>query len=168
VVARRRAIADTSLFIGLEARRFDSIVLADLDLAVSVITLGELRLGVVSAGRDPEAASQRLAAYELARQFEPLPIDEQVSDAWAVLVAKLRVDSRKAPINDTWIAATALAHEVPLVTQDNDYDPMPGLTVIKSDEISDYAVSPSRGRTGGPPGRRTPGSPPSRSGRRPA
>jgi predicted nucleic acid-binding protein len=131
VVARRRAIADTSLFIGLEARRFASTALADLDLAVSVITLGELRLGVVSAGRDPEAASQRLATYELARQFEPLPIDERVGNAWAVLVAKLRADGRKAPINDTWIAATALSLDVPVATQDNDYDPMPSLTVIK-------------------------------------
>jgi predicted nucleic acid-binding protein len=131
VVARRRAIADTSLFIGLEARRFDSTSLADLDLAVSVITLGELRLGVVSASRDPEAASQRLATYEVARQFEPLPVDERVSDVWAVLVAKLRANRRKAPINDTWIAATALAYNVPVATQDNDYDPMPGLTVIK-------------------------------------
>jgi predicted nucleic acid-binding protein len=131
VVVRRKAIADTSVFIGLEARRFDSTLLADLDLAVSVITLGELRLGVVSASRDPEAASQRLATYELARHFEPLPIDERVSEVWAVLVAKLRADKRKAPINDTWIAATALAYNVPVATQDNDYDPMPGLTIIK-------------------------------------
>jgi predicted nucleic acid-binding protein len=119
------------VFIGLEARRFDSTSLAGLDLAVSVITLGELRLCVVSASRDPEAASQRLATYELARQFEPLPIDERVSDVWAVLVAKLRADGRKAPINGTWIAATALAYSVPVATQNNDYDPMPGLTVIK-------------------------------------
>lgn len=98
---------------------------------MSVVTLGELRLGVVSAGRDPEAASQRLATYQLARQFEPLPIDEWVSDAWALLVAKLRADGRKVPINDTWIAATALSLDVPVATQDNDYDPMPGVTVIK-------------------------------------
>jgi predicted nucleic acid-binding protein len=131
VVTRRRAIADTSLFIGLEARRFDGTALADLELGVSVITLGELRLGVVSARNDPGAASRRLATYELARQFEPLPIDERVSDAWALLVAQLRAEGRKAPVNDTWIAATAVAHEMPVATQDKDYDAMPGLTVIR-------------------------------------
>jgi predicted nucleic acid-binding protein len=131
VVARRRAIADTSLFIGLEARRFDDRALAGLDLGVSVVTLGELRLGVVSARHNPDSASRRLATYELARRFEPLPVDERVSDAWALLVAKLRAEGRKAPINDTWIAATALAHNRPLATQYNDYDVMPGLTVIK-------------------------------------
>lgn len=131
MVTRRRAIADTSLFIGLEARRFDGAALADLELGVSVITLGELRLGVVSARNDPGAASRRLATYELARQFEPLPIDERISDAWALLVAQLRAEGRKAPVNDTWIAATAVAHEMPVATQAKDYDAMPGLTVIK-------------------------------------
>jgi predicted nucleic acid-binding protein len=131
VVARRRAIADTSLFVGLETERVDTEALAELDFGVSVITLGELRLGVVSARHDPEAASRRLATYELARQFEPLPIDEQVSDAWALLVAKLRAEGRKAPVNDTWIAATALAHGLPVATQDTDHDAMPDLAVIR-------------------------------------
>lgn len=115
----------------MEARHLDDQRLAELDLGVSVVTLGELRLGVVSASRNPDAAARRLATYELARQFEPLPIDERVSEAWALLVAKLRAEGRKAPINDTWIAATALAHDLPVATQDSDYDTMPGLTVIK-------------------------------------
>jgi predicted nucleic acid-binding protein len=131
VVARRRAIADTSLFVGLETDRVDDQVLAELDFGVSVITLGELRLGVISARHDPESASRRLATYELARQLEPLPIDERVSDAWALLIAKLRAEGRKAPINDTWIAATALAHDLPVATQDTDYDAMPDLSVIR-------------------------------------
>jgi predicted nucleic acid-binding protein len=33
--------------------------------------------------------------------------------------------------NDSWIAATAIAHRVPVVTRDNDYDNMPDLEVIK-------------------------------------
>jgi predicted nucleic acid-binding protein len=131
VVVIRRAIADTSVFLGLEVHRFDDQALAEVELGVSVVTLGELRLGVVGARHDPDAAARRLATYELARQFDPLPIDEAVSDAWALLVAKLRADGRKAPINDTWIAATAIAHDLPVVTQDSDYDEMPDLTVIK-------------------------------------
>lgn len=131
MVARRRAVADTSLFIGLATNRIDDRVLAELDFGVSVITLGELRLGVVGARHDPESASRRLATYELARQLEPLPIDEHVSDAWALLVAKLRAEGRKALINDTWIAATALAQGLPVATQDSDYDAMPGLEIIR-------------------------------------
>jgi hypothetical protein len=32
--------------------------------------------------------------------------------------------------NDGWIAATAIAHGLPLVTQDRDYDGVPGLDVV--------------------------------------
>jgi predicted nucleic acid-binding protein len=52
-----------------------------------------------------------MATYELARQLEPIPIDERVSDAWALLVAKLRAEGRKVPVSDAWIAATALAYD---------------------------------------------------------
>lgn len=124
-------MADTSLFIGAEQGRIDDEALTGLDLGVSVVTLGELRLGILSARHDPGAAANRLATYELARRFEPLLVTEEVSDSWALLVAKLRAGGRKAPINDTWIAATALAHGLPVATQDNDYDAMPDLAVIK-------------------------------------
>jgi predicted nucleic acid-binding protein len=125
-------VADTSFFVGLETDRVAKAAIGDFDLGVSAVTLGELRLGVIGAStRDqPDVASRRLATYQLARRFDPLPIDEDVSDAWALLVAQLRAQGRKAPINDTWIAATALAHGLPVVTQDTDYAGMPGLEVI--------------------------------------
>jgi hypothetical protein len=130
VVTARRAVADTSVFIGLEAARFDADRFADFEWAVSAVTLGELRLGVIQA-QNPEAASRRLSTYQLAQRFEPLSIDEAVSEAWALLVTRLRAAGRKAPINDSWIAATAIAHGVPVVTQDLDYDTMPGVEVLK-------------------------------------
>ncbi|HKA69552.1 MAG TPA: type II toxin-antitoxin system VapC family toxin [Actinomycetes bacterium] len=126
----RRAVADTSVMVGVETGRIKVAEFAEYSWAVSAVTLGELRLGVLQAS-SPEIASVRLSTYELARRFDPLPIDERVSDAWAVLVASLRVEGRKLPINDSWIAATAIANGVPVVTQDADYDDVPKLTVIK-------------------------------------
>jgi predicted nucleic acid-binding protein len=126
----QRALADTSVFIGLETARFDAGRFAEFEWGVSVVTLGELRLGVLQA-RDPEASARRLSTYQLAQRFEPLAVDEAVSDAWALLVSRLRAEGRKAPINDSWIAATAIAQGVPIVTQDSDYDAMPGVEVIK-------------------------------------
>jgi len=35
------------------------------------------------------------------------------------------------PLNDSWIAATAIAHKLPVVAQDADYDRVPGLKVIR-------------------------------------
>lgn len=131
MVDRQRVVVDTSVFIGAEAGRLDDRALADLEFGVSVITLGELRSGVLRAGMSPATAAARLATYELAQQFQELPVDHTVSDAWAVLVAQLRAAGRKVPVNDSWIAATALALGVPVATQDADYDDMPGLEVIR-------------------------------------
>src|SRR5580704_12784454 len=126
----QRALADTSVFVGLEAARFDVGRFAGYEWGVSAITLGELRLGVLRA-QDPEAASRRLSTYQLAQRFEPIGVDEAVSEAWALLVSRLRAAGRKAPINDSWIAATAIAVGVPIVTQGADYDAMPDVQVIR-------------------------------------
>jgi predicted nucleic acid-binding protein len=130
VVNAQRALADTSVFIGLEAARFDVGRFSEFEWGISAVTLGELRLGVLQA-RDPEAVSRRLSTYQLAQRFEALAVDEAVCDAWALLVSRLREAGRKVPINDSWIAATAIAHQVPIVTQDSDYDAMPDVQVIK-------------------------------------
>jgi predicted nucleic acid-binding protein len=130
VVRSRRALADTSIFIGLEADRFDGVRLSGFLWGISVVTLGELRLGVLRAA-DPESAARRLSTYQLAQRFDALPVNEQVSDAWALLVSRVRAAGRRVPINDSWIAATAMAHNLPIVTQDADYDAMPGVEVIR-------------------------------------
>jgi predicted nucleic acid-binding protein len=118
------------VLIGLEAARLDPERFAGFEWGISAITLGELRLGVLQA-RDPQTASRRLSAYQLAERFDALGIDGTVADAWALLVSQLRAAGRKVPINDSWIAATAIAHGVPIVTQDADYDAMPDVEVIR-------------------------------------
>ncbi len=42
----------------------------------------------------------------------------------------LRAAGRRLDLNASWIAATAIAHELPLVTQDRDYRDVPGLDVV--------------------------------------
>jgi predicted nucleic acid-binding protein len=130
MVTPKRALADTSVFIGLEATRSDLSRFDDFEWGVSAVTLGELRLGVLQA-RNPEATSRRLSTYQLAQRFEALPVDESVSEAWALLISRLREAGHRAPINDSWIAATAIAYGVPIVTQDSDYDVMPDVEVIR-------------------------------------
>lgn len=46
-------------------------------------------------------------------------------------MARLRASGHRMPINDSWIAATALVHGMAVVTQDADYDDVPGLRVLK-------------------------------------
>ena len=122
-------LGDTSLFIALESER---ALHGDPpeQISVSVITIGELRLGVLAAVDGPTRA-RRLDTLTLAESLEPLPVDRDVASVWAALRLALRDTGRRMPLNDSWIAATALAYELPVVSQDADYDNVPGLDVIR-------------------------------------
>jgi predicted nucleic acid-binding protein len=98
-------------------------------LAVSVITIGELRAGVLAAA-DLDTRNRRLATLTRALEMDPVPVDQAVAEVWASLRVSLRDLGLRMPVNDTWIAATAIALGIPLVTQDEDYLHAPGLEVI--------------------------------------
>jgi predicted nucleic acid-binding protein len=50
-----------------------------------------------------------------------LPIDERTASAYAQLAATVLTEGRKPRIHDTWIAATALANDAQVWTQDADF-----------------------------------------------
>lgn len=122
-------LADTSVWIALERGR---PLLEQLPkyLSISVVTSAELRLGLLSAP-DPATQAQRLDTFLRAQEQEPLPIDGPVAAVWASMQVALRRAGRRFTGNDSWIAATAIAHRLPIVTQDADYDGVPGLEVIR-------------------------------------
>lgn len=125
-----RGIADTSLFVARESGR--PLLEAGLpdELAISVITVGELRAGVLAAV-DVESRDRRLATLSEALALDPLPVDQAVAEAWARLRVLLRDMHKRMPVNGSWIAATAMSLGVPVVTQDDDYVEVPGLGVIR-------------------------------------
>ena len=124
-----RALADTSVFIARETGRPIDIAALPDRLAVSVITIGELRAGVLAA-TDAITRDRRLDTLTAALSLEPIPIDVEVASAWARLRLALRDAGLRMPLNDSWIAATAMALDVPIVTQDDDFPTLAGLGVI--------------------------------------
>lgn len=122
------ALADTSLFIAVEQERPVRAAVPE-QLLVSVVTVAELRLGVLAAATSAQRA-QRLRTLREVETLESVPVDDAVADAWASLRVSLREHGRRMPVNDSWIAATAMALRVPVATQDADYQGVPGLVVI--------------------------------------
>lgn len=127
-------LLDTSVFIARESRR----PLGDLPErgVVSVVTIGELQLGVLNAS-DAEARARRADTLALARGAEPIPISEAVMVSWARLVADCQSAGlqRLVKLADSLIAATAVEYGLPVITQDEDYDALarahPRLHVIR-------------------------------------
>lgn len=124
-----RGLADTSVFIAREdGRPLNRAAMPD-EVAVSVITVGELRAGVLAAA-DLATRDRRLATLTEVLGLDPIPIDDRVAEAWARLRLLLRDSGQRMPVNDSWIAATALSVGVPVVTQDRDYIEVAGLDVV--------------------------------------
>lgn len=123
-------LADTSVFIAHESGRPLRVEALPDRLAVSVVTIGELRAGVLAA-RDLATRDRRLATLTAALALDPVPVDEEVASAWARLRVTLRDLGLRMGVNDSWIAATALTLGVPVVTQDEGYVSVPGLDVVR-------------------------------------
>jgi predicted nucleic acid-binding protein len=88
-------------------RRLSDADLPD-ELAISVVTLGELRSEVLVAV-DVKTRDRRLATLSEALALDPLPVDQPVAEAWALLRVLLRDAGKRMPVNDSWIAATAMS-----------------------------------------------------------
>lgn len=125
-----QGLVDTSVLIAREAGRKLDESLAPEESLLSVVTLAELQAGVLAAS-DAFTKARRLSTLEAAADIEILPIDEQVALHWAGLRAHLAEAGRRVNVNDLWIAATALAHGLPVVTQDSDFDPVEGLAGLR-------------------------------------
>lgn len=125
-----RAVADTSVFIARESGRPLDLDAVPDELAISVVTVGELRAGVLAA-EDSSTRVRRLDTYRRALSFDPVPVDEAIAESWAYLRVLLREAGLRMAVNDSWIAATALALDVPLVTQDAHHVELEELQIIR-------------------------------------
>jgi predicted nucleic acid-binding protein len=132
-VTHERGLLDTSVFIAAESGRGLDEARMPAEVATSVVTLAELQVGVLAA-RDTDVRAQRLATLDTLSDMEVIPIDEGAARAWARLRMHLAKTGRRVRINDLWIAAIAAGRGLPVVTQDDDFDPIDGtagLSVIK-------------------------------------
>jgi predicted nucleic acid-binding protein len=114
-------LLDTSIFIAREEGRPPAEL--PTRVALSVVTIGELRLGVLNAA-DDDIRARRADTLALARAADPMPVSEAVMVTWAHLVSDCRGAGvhRAIKLTDSLIAATAIEHGLPVITQDRDYE----------------------------------------------
>jgi hypothetical protein len=100
---------------------------------VSVITVAELHAGVLAA-KDTKTRARRVATIESIVGITTLDVDAAAARIWAEMRVHLAETGRRVRVNDLWIAAVAAANRIPVVTQDDDFEPIhgvAGLEVIK-------------------------------------
>ncbi|CAN5885889.1 type II toxin-antitoxin system VapC family toxin [soil metagenome] len=125
-MTQTRGLLDTSVFIATESGRELDEARIPAEVATSVVTLAELQLGVLAATH-ADVRAQRLATLETLADMEIIPIDEDAARAWARLRVHLAETGRRVRINDLWIAAIGAGRGLPVVTQDDDFDPVDGV-----------------------------------------
>ncbi len=86
------------------------------DIAVDPIILGEVRFGILLLPRGRRRTRLEQWFDEGVGRLECLPCDAATGLRWAQLLASLRASGRAMPVKDSLIAATALAHAIPLAT----------------------------------------------------
>lgn len=125
-----RALLDTSFFVVTESGRRLGEMEGITETEVSVVTLAELTVGVLMA-EDDDAPARLATLSAVESTWVPLPIDAEVARQFARIVAALRASGRRVPVLDALVAATAIVEQIPVVTQDNDYEAIPGVEVIR-------------------------------------
>jgi predicted nucleic acid-binding protein len=115
-------LADTSVLIAPPA------VDDDEPIVISAISVGELHAGVELARGDPTRSARLARLTAIVASVPVLPVDGAV----AARYGELRRASGRAPSNDLWIAATALAHDLILITRD---DQLAALPLISSRRV---------------------------------
>jgi tRNA(fMet)-specific endonuclease VapC len=132
-----RGLLDTSVVVALSQVAAEQ--LPDEPL-IGAVTLAELSLGPLVASDPAEAARRQLVLQQVEADFEPLPFDASCARAFGLVAASLRASNRKVRPRalDALIAATALAHGLPLFTA-NPRD------VVGIDGLDVREVSPGSG-----------------------
>lgn len=125
----RVGVLDTSTLVAIE--RLDP---ADLpaEPVITAITLAELSVGPLVAADDAERAARQARLQLTEASFDPLPFDDAAARAFGAVAHSLRRSGRKpaARAFDALIAATAIAHDLPLYTANAaDFEGIDGLVL---------------------------------------
>ena len=131
LVRHTAGLLDTSTVIQL-SRVADPSSLPSQPL-VSAVTLAELSVGLLVAGSGGERAARQAHLQQAESDSDVLPFDAIAARAFGRVAASLRESGRKPAARsfDAMIAATALAHGLPVYTCNrDDFAHFEGLEVV--------------------------------------
>lgn len=100
---------------------------------ITAVTLAELSAGPLVAASDDERIARQAHLQQAEADFDPLPFDAAAARMFGRVAASLRRSGRKtaARASDAMIAATAMAHALPVYTcNPQDFAGIQGIEVV--------------------------------------
>jgi hypothetical protein len=117
VTRHARGVLDTSVVIDLETMQIDRL---PEEWTVTTITMAELATGPHATADPKERAVRQDRLQRAEATFEPLPFEAAAARCYGLIFAVVHAAGRKARgarTPDLFIAATAMANELPLYTR---------------------------------------------------
>jgi tRNA(fMet)-specific endonuclease VapC len=121
-------VLDTNAVIQILNGRLDPAKLGFDKIMVPMTVIGELFFGVHKSGHIEKNRERLFSFLDLVKV---LKAEIEVAEEYGRIKTRLRQAGRPIPENDMWIAATAIANQVPVVTNDKRFTYIAGLEVIR-------------------------------------
>jgi len=100
-----------------DARVVDWLRANEREITIDPVILGEIRFGILLLPKGRRRTSLERWFDAGVQRIHCVPWEAETGIAWAGLLARLRDSGRAMPIKDSLIAATALVHELTVVTR---------------------------------------------------
>jgi predicted nucleic acid-binding protein len=113
-----------------DSRVLEWLARHEREIAVDPVILGEIRFGILLLPKGKRRARLERWFQDGVERIHCLAWEAVTGLRWAGLLAELRASGRSMPIKDSLIAATALVHDLPVVTRNRRDFEKAGVEVI--------------------------------------
>lgn len=96
---------------------------------IPVVVIGELKRGFYHGDR-PSLNLVALEKFISKPRVQILDINYKTAEHYGRLSAYLKKQGTPIPVNDVWIAALCVQHDLPLLTRDSDFKQLPQVNLV--------------------------------------
>lgn len=126
-----RVLLDTSAYCAAERGNepLAEAIRRASEVVLTPVVLGELRAGFMSGLRRNENEKKLALFLDLSR-VTVVPMGEETAHCYAVIKTALKKAGTPIPINDVWIAASAMQYGLTVVTTDKNFERVPQIITM--------------------------------------
>ena len=129
----KRILIDTNIYAEFKRKNPSVIeVLRQVDfIGVNVVVLAELLSGFFGGAKE-EQNRQELNQFLDSSRVHVIPIDEETAEFYARIHRDLKRKGKMIPVNDIWVAASAMKNGLALFTHDEHFESVEGIMLLKN------------------------------------